>query len=286
MTRKQIYLLIAGLALLLLLIAIPMWVQHQNAVPAATPQPTAAATATVQPTAEITPEPTPTATPESTPTPTPAPTATPYVPPVAPPVAVPEVPQYLTFPYAIPDTPLVIDGIKSYDGIFLEDGSDTPISGVASLILRNTGSQCVDYAEIQLTGTLNTMHFTLSGLQAGASMVVLEAGKTPAVQQNYLQAAADAALTDHFELSADALKIEETADGQLQVTNLTAADIPCVRVFYKFYMAPENVYVGGITYVVKIDDLKAGASAQVAPSHYAVGSSRVVMAKTYETSAE
>ena len=250
--------------------------------PTETPAPTATAapeaTATAAPTAAPTTAPTP------TPAPTPVPTAVPQ--PVVTPAPPEATPAFVSFPYAIPDTTLVVQKLNSYDGIYLEDGSDTPISGVAAIVLTNTGSAGVDYAEILLDGTSTDFRFTASGLAGGASMVVMEAGKAPAIQQDYVQITADAAMTDHFEMSEGVLLVEETEDGKLQVTNQSAQDIPCVRVFYKFYMEAENVYVGGITYVVKIEDLKAGASAQVAPSHYAVGSSRVIMAKTYETSAE
>ena len=257
-----------------------------TAAPEATATPANTAAPTTAPTAEPTPTPAPTATPVATATtaPTPAPTAVPQ--PVVTPAPPEATPAFVSFPYAIPDTTLVVQKLNSYDGIYLEDGSDTPISGVAAIVLTNTGSAGVDYAEILLDGTSTDFRFTASGLAGGASMVVMEAGKAPAVQQDYVQITADAAMTDRFEMSEGVLLVEETADGKLQVTNQSEQDIPCVRVFYKFYMEAENVYVGGITYVVKIEDLKAGASAQVAPSHYAVGSSRVIMAKTYETSAE
>ena len=75
----------------------------------------------------------------------------------------------------------------------------------------------------------------------------------------------------------------ETEDGQLEVTNRSSQDLPCVRLFYKFYMSDEDVYVGGITYTAKLVDLAAGESALVRPSHYAPGSSRIIMARVYES---
>ena len=84
-------------------------------------------------------------------------------------------------------------------------------------------------------------------------------------------------------MSADQVKVEETENGSLLVTNLTDEEIPCVRIFYKFYMEEEEAYVGGITYTAKLTGLSAGGSQTVSPSHYAAGSSRVMMVRTYDS---
>ena len=252
--------------------------------PETRPIPTTEATAA--PTTE--PVPVTTAATEPTQAPTEAPTEAPPPPPVIDlPTEPPETTSpYVSFPYAIPETPLVIEDVKSYSGIYLEDGSDEPIEDVAAILVRNEGNQCVEYAEIRMNGTEEDLRFVLSGLEAGASAVVMEADRDSAVMQNYWQITADAAVTDFFALSEEALTIEETEDGQLQITNISETDIPCARIFYKFYLADENLYVGGIAYTVKLLDLKAGASATVAPSHYAAGQSKIIMAKLYEADTE
>lgn len=227
------------------------------------------------------PEPAPAPQEPEQPAPPPAPKPKPQ--PQPKPKPVPEQPKEISFPYAIPDTTLVVEAVKSYDGIFLEDGSDTPIKGVAAVIVKNTGKQVVDFAQLQMDGAKTHFTFEFSGVAAGASIVAMEKNKAPAVDQKYNSISADAAFSDGFELSKAALNVEETEDGQLKITNLSGNDIPCVRVFYKFYIPDQNTYVGGITYVAKILDLKAGDSAQVLPSHYAAGSSKVIMAKIYQT---
>ncbi len=194
--------------------------------------------------------------------------------------------QGVTFPYAIPDTPLVIETIKSYDGIYLEDGSDIEISGVSAIILRNAGNECVEYVKIQMAGSKTNLSFVASGLEPGASVAVMEAEKAPAVSQDYDQITAEIAFAAEFERSEEILQVQDTEDGQLEVTNKSNKDIPCVRVFYKFYMEDKQVYVGGITYTTKITNLKAGDSVNVSPSNYSVGSSKVIMVKTYDTDME
>ena len=36
------------------------------------------------------------------------------------------------FPYQIPNTSLVIQKVRSYDGVFIEDGSDRNVSGISA----------------------------------------------------------------------------------------------------------------------------------------------------------
>ena len=189
----------------------------------------------------------------------------------------------IAFPYTIPNTTLQIVTINSYDGIYVEDGSDIEIAGVSAIILKNTGDQCVDYTKIQMTGSKTNLEFVASGIEAGATVAVMESGKAPAVDQDYEQITAEVALTDKFERSEGIIEVRETEESRLEITNKSNKDIPCVRIFYKFYMEDEQMYVGGITYTAKITDLKAGASVEVAPSHYALGGSKIVMVKTYDT---
>ena len=84
-------------------------------------------------------------------------------------------------------------------------------------------------------------------------------------------------------MSEGQVLVEENEDGSLLVTNLTDKTIPTIRIFYKYYMYDEEVYVCGITYTARIRDLEGGASCVIAPSHYMAGASKVVMVRTYDT---
>lgn len=189
----------------------------------------------------------------------------------------------ISLPYVIPDTGLVVWQFSGYDGIFLEDGKDAAITGVTVMVLTNTGASGVEYASITVERDGEILHFQASAIPGGATIVVQEAEQTPYRQGTYTNCKADAAVLDKFEMSEDTVRVEEAEDHSLIVTNLTGETIPAVRIFYKFYMEEENVYVGGITYNAKITDLAAGESRNVTPSHYAKGFSRVVMVRTYET---
>ena len=192
-------------------------------------------------------------------------------------------PPALEFPYAIPGTDLVVQKIDSYDGVFLEDGSDQSVTGICALVLVNKGSVGVEYANIEIYQNGKTLVFKATALPAGATVVVQEASAAAYSAADCTSCTADVAVAETFEMSASQIEVKENDDGSLQVTNLTNETIPTVRLFYKFALEKGTVYVGGITYTAKITELAPGASQQVIPSHYAAGSSEIVMVRTYDS---
>ena len=192
-------------------------------------------------------------------------------------------PTTVTFPYQIPDSDLMVTNISSYDGIFLEDGSDQEVSGIAAMILQNTGVINVEYTSISIKRDGEELQFEASDIPAGATVVVQEKNKAAYGSGTFSDCSAVVADLDSFEMSEDQVKVEETEEGALQVTNLTDSEIPCIRIFYKFYMEDQQSYVGGITYTAKLTNVAGGSSQTVTPSHYVAGSSQVLMVRTYDT---
>lgn len=187
------------------------------------------------------------------------------------------------FPYLIPNSSLSIRALKSYRGVFIEDGSDKDVSGIAAIILDNKGSEEIEYAKITLKCEGKEYIFEARTLAAGATMVVQESSGAKYVDGEYKEANAQIATMEKLEMSEKSVKVSETETGALQITNISDADIPCVRVFYKFYMEDVQVAVGGITYTSKITELKAGETRVITPSHYDKDASRVMMVRTYDT---
>ena len=175
---------------------------------------------------------------------------------------------------------LEIRSIASYDGIFVEDGSDREITDVAAAIICNVGDLPVEYAEIKLEG--GELTFVVTALDVESIAVVQELNGKNYKSCDWYECSADVAYMTAMEQSDGIVKISENEDGTLSVSNISGEDIPCLRVFYKFYMIDQNAYVGGITYNFKILDLKAGQSQTVTPSHYIPDYSKIVMIKTYD----
>lgn len=190
---------------------------------------------------------------------------------------------YISFPYHISGTPLVIEQVNSYDGIFFEDGSDREMSNVTAIVLKNTGDECVNYLDISIERDGTQLRFAGSALGPGDTAIVLEANAKQFGTGKYSNCEAEIATEKEMEMSQDQVRVEDTAENDLLVTNITGKDIACIRVFYKFYMYETDVYVGGITYSAKLVDLAAGDSFVIRPSHYIRGYSKVVMVKTYDS---
>lgn len=189
----------------------------------------------------------------------------------------------MTLPYAIPNTQLRLMNVSGYDGVFLEDGSDAEISGIAAAVVQNCGEQAVEYAQLTLELNGQTLNFEGSDIPAGAVIVLEELNRTPYVDGTITDCHASVAEVDSLTMSSDAIRITENNDNTISVKNISGETIPCVRVFYKFYYEDEAAYVGGITYVAKITDLPANAEKVIAPSHYASGYSQIVMVRTYDS---
>lgn len=191
----------------------------------------------------------------------------------------------INLPYTIPGTTLTIQRVAGFDGVYLEDGSDSTVSGVAMMMLTNTGFQAVEYAKITMTYDDKVLTFEVSALKSGGVIAVQEAGKNTCASGDLIQCSADVAVLDSLGMSEDMVKVEDNGDNTLTVTNLTGEEIVTVRIFYKYYMEEENAYVGGITYTAKISNLGPNASVVINPSHYASGACEVVMVRTYDTDA-
>ena len=113
--------------------------------------------------------------------------------------------------------------------------------------------------------------------------MVQEKNKKAYQSGTYTECVGTAAKVDGFGMSEDKVQVTPNDDNTFTVTNLTEETIPCVRIFYKLYMEDKGIYVGGITYNVKVTELEAGTSQTVSPSHYAQGYSRLMMVRTYDT---
>ena len=189
----------------------------------------------------------------------------------------------MEFPYSIPGSNLLVRSIASYDGSFIEDGSDSDVSGVTVMVVENTGKTQAEYAEISIDRDGKALQFKVSALPAGGMAVVQESNKVLFQEGTYTDCTASVAEVEEFAMSEDKIRVEETGEQEITVTNLTDQKIPAVRIFYKFYLEDEDTYVGGITYTAKITDLQAGDSQTIQPSHYLKGSSRIMMVRTYDT---
>lgn len=189
----------------------------------------------------------------------------------------------IAFPCQIPGYNITIEKMQPYNGIFVEDGSNANIENVAMLMVENNGNYPVEYTQIRVVCGQEELLFDISALPVGQKLVVQEKNGKTITQSKATSATALVVQRADMEMSESQVQVTDNGNNTLTVKNLTNELIPTVRVFYKYYMADEDLYVGGIAFTARISRLGAGASVTIQPSHYTSQTSRVVMVLTYDS---
>lgn len=189
----------------------------------------------------------------------------------------------ISFPCQIPGYGLTIERIAPYSGMFVEDGSNVQVQNVAMLLVYNDGDSPVEYAQISVVYGDQTLLFDITALPVGEKLVVQEKTGKTLPEGNADSASALVIQRADMQLSQSMIQVSDNGDNTLTIQNLTDEMIPTARVFYKYYMEDEDIFVGGIAFTVRISRLAAGASVTIQPAHYTSQTSRVVMVLTYDS---
>lgn len=81
-------------------------------------------------------------------------------------------------------------------------------------------------------------------------------------------------------MAQDKVRVSVGDDGGVTVTNISQSNISELRIFYKNRL-DENVYMGGIAYNAKVEELKKGESKTIYPSHYDPEHGQIMMVRVY-----
>ena len=186
------------------------------------------------------------------------------------------------FPYRIPDTSLVIQKVRPYDGVFIEDGSDREVAMISAIVVENAGDEYIEYAKISMECNGKPLLYELKTLEPKGVIIVQESTAAAYEEGEYCNCSAEIATMGSLDMSEDYVEIEETNTGSIRITNISGKDIPSIRIFYKYYNNETKVLLGGITYTISVTDMKKGETREVIPSHYEKGVSRIMMVRTYD----
>lgn len=178
------------------------------------------------------------------------------------------------------NTSLCITDAGNYTGIYMEDGSDEPVTGVLKIHLTNVSEKPVQYARIVMDVDGEEAVFTVTALPAGATAVLLEQNRMEYREDvEYMEARAScedlALFNGELSLQEDKLQIQ-SLDGGLNITNISGQDITDTIVLcYKGWQG--DLYYGGIAYRIKLEGgLKAGELRQIMAQHYMDPGSKLV----------
>lgn len=182
----------------------------------------------------------------------------------------------IQLPFALQEG-LVITDIGKYAGVFMEDGSDEPVSNILMIQVENTTGKDLYLAQIKLEYGDKTAVFQVTNLPNGAKAILLEQQRMSyTVQMPQSASVENVAFTTEFSMLADQLEVT-ALNGVINVKNISGKDIPeDIYVYYKNYVG--NLYYGGITYRILIEGgLKAGEIRQLMASRFNQSSSRLLM---------
>ncbi len=187
---------------------------------------------------------------------------------------VPPTPAGITLPVTVPGTTLLAKQLSAYEGPFLEDGSGREVVNIAALHIYNTGDREVRNACITLQTEKDSYVFYGEHIPVGASVVLLEIHAGAYQQSAIKDCSGWQETTDQKQV--EGLFITDKDNGTLVVTNTSDRTLHNLRLYYKSWLSPPDVYMGGITHCVTIPMLTPGQTEMLCPDRYATGYSKVV----------
>lgn len=183
----------------------------------------------------------------------------------------------IELPYAVPGTTLIAEKISAYDGPFYEDGTDREVVNIFALHVKNVGMKEVGNAAIFLSTADTGLAFYGEHIPPGATVVLLEI-TSASFQKMRFSACAGSQMINPVDSVLNRIAITDKSLGTLIVTNISDWPLCNLQLYYKAWLSPPDVYVGGISHCVELPMLMPGQTAYLYPNHYASGYSKVVSA--------
>ena len=181
----------------------------------------------------------------------------------------------ISFPYEIAGTGLVVQQISPYSGYFLEDGSDSSVNNIAAIVLTNNG-EALDFVGIGSAQGVNSYAFSGSQIPAHSTVIIQEQTGAELLEGDYHSCTATVTASAGFQTTSDFIQIIDNGNNTFTVANISEKTIPEVTVYFKNYLPDEDVYVGGITYHITLEDIEPDTGVEVNSGHYASGYSVIV----------
>lgn len=182
----------------------------------------------------------------------------------------------IQLPYKIPGSSLTLLELAVYEGPFVEDYSEDEVVDIAAILLRNDGPTLVNRAELSLHWDNGFYTFDARMIPAGQTVLALETDRKPYGQHLWTDCVCKQTTDSSANSSYRQLTVREIGRGEISVENISDEVLTDICVYYKSFLSPPGVYVGGIVYCVGISELEPGAAVSIEPWRYVSDYSRVV----------
>ena len=174
---------------------------------------------------------------------------------------------------------LVLTGITSVDGAFVEDGSDDKLEGILAVTVKNTAERTLQYGTLVLPGA-DGAQFTVTTLAPGRTALLLETSRakyTDGIDTDGAHMTQSAFFTTEPTLNPDRIELS-CADGEIHIKNVSGERLDATVVLY-YKNVRGDMFYGGITYRVTADvGIDAGKSVSVSAPHCTSGATEAVFA--------
>ncbi len=184
----------------------------------------------------------------------------------------------VSLPCRVEGTGLIARQLVMYEGPYLENGGDDPVSDITALVLYNDSEWEITQAEVVLTAQ-EELAFLASNIMPGTQVLVLEKNGSAWKDWQVSRCTGWISQVSGEFLPDAALTVKEVDMGALQVTNTSGKELRDIWLYYKNYLPEADLYIGGITYITMVEHLAPGQSMVVCPGHYAAGYSRILKAE-------
>ena len=186
----------------------------------------------------------------------------------------PSVKKELEFPIVVKGAELIAEHAVRYEGPFLENAAQEPVSDVIALMVYNPGSAFIGNALLCLHQGERVLLFEITVLPPGSRVLVLEKNG-----QLYTEEAFSRCVCLFLELmpeqeSQDVTVREE--NGTLVIGNRSERNVNRITLCYKQFDYKEGFYLGGYTNRASIGGLLPGESREVILYRYVSGYSKIV----------
>ena len=177
-------------------------------------------------------------------------------------------------PIVISCTPLEVRQIVSYDGKFVEDGTDREVRDVAAIMLYNSRDEIVPYAYVAVYTENCRYSFHAYMIPACSCVLVPEETAQKLKETEILRVFGWTTVSKGN--NQIRLGIEEIGMSTLCVTNRSGSKIKDLTIYYRTHISEGDFYMGGKAFQTKIDYIAPGESVLIDPPNYASGYSKVV----------
>jgi hypothetical protein len=180
----------------------------------------------------------------------------------------------ISLPYELEEMGLVVETLFSYEGNYIEDGSDEPVSDVTGAVVCNTSDRGISFAVFAVKQGDSTAYFTVTWLPPGQRVMVLAMERTPYTVAKITDCRLLGIRWEQFDSLPITVQLAE--NNGLVVTNTSTQRLKGGHLRYKWYMEEYGLYFGGITHCVLLPVLEAGEQYLLYPENYGPDTAQIV----------